>query len=85
MYSGAGRQSGPCPYQHSQQRRAERLVVLFSAGDGKAADARGRQLNKGGFLQRVRERSPIVMRDRMAVSLDLFPALPPALSLELEE
>jgi len=25
------------------------------------------------------------MRDRVAVSLDLFPALPPALSLELEE
>jgi hypothetical protein len=42
-------------------------------------------LNKGGFLQWVRERPPIVMQDRVAVSLDLFPALPSALALELQE
>jgi hypothetical protein len=60
---------------------------VFSAGDWKAADARGRQLTKGGFLHAewIRQSAPVVMGNRVAVSLDLFPALPSALALVLQK
>jgi hypothetical protein len=59
---------------------------VFSADVRKAADARGRQLTKGGFLPAkwIGQGSSVVMRS-VAVSLDLLPALPSAVALELLE
>ena len=45
-----------------------------------AFDAPGWQLSVGAFLgvEWVRKRAPVLMGNRVAVSLDLLPALPPA-------
>jgi hypothetical protein len=62
---GCGGSIPSLPTRFHQQRRAERLVVSFSADAREAADPRGRQLTKDGFLQWVRQRPTVVVRDRV--------------------